>query len=150
MIKIQRRHELSEESRQIIKSSYSDLEFQLINTKLVDVKSFLIATINAKEVGVVAIKEELKEKPYLYIQCLAVLPGEFWDDVIMSLVQGAKAYATELGFHEVHIGHIDDHPHIPQNFLVVVRASHKPNNIKKMPRPQSRSANCNPPPIIWE
>ena len=30
------------------------------------------------------------------------------------------------------------------------RASHKPNKIERMPRPQSRSANCNPPPIIWE
>jgi len=103
MIKIQHCGELSEESRQIIEASYSSSDIQRINKGLVDVKNFLVATLNAKEVGVVAMKEEVKEIPLLYIRCLAVILGEFWDDVIMSLVRETKAYAGELGYHEVHI-----------------------------------------------
>ena len=102
-IKIVRCDELSKEGRKVIESSYSDREIQQINEKIIDAKDFLVAKLDAKEVGVVAMKEELKEKPYLHMECLAVLPGEFWDDAILSLVKGARAYAAELGFSEIHI-----------------------------------------------
>lgn len=94
---------LSEESKRIIESSYSGQEISQVKRQLDDAEYFLVAKVNAGEVGVLAIKEKLKERSYLYIVCLAVLSEEFWEDTVLCLIQGAKAYAAELGFGEIHI-----------------------------------------------
>lgn len=94
---------LTEESRRIIESSYSSQEISQVKRQLDDAEYFLVSKVNAGEVGVLAIKEKLKERSYLYIVCLAVLSEEFWEDTVLCLIQGAKAYAAELGFREIHI-----------------------------------------------
>lgn len=101
-LRIERCKGLTTESRRVIESSYSGQEILQVKSQLNDAEYFLVAKINAGEVGALAIQVKLKEKPYLYVVCLAALSGEFWEDAVLHLIQGAKDYVAEKGFWELY------------------------------------------------
>jgi N-acetylglutamate synthase-like GNAT family acetyltransferase len=101
-LRVERCKSLTEEGRRVLESSYSGQEISQVETQLNDAEYFLVAKIKG-EVGVLAIKEKLKERPHLYVVCLAALSGEFWEDTVLRLIQEAKDYAAEKGFRELYI-----------------------------------------------
>lgn len=75
-IRIEHIQSFPRECIKIIELTYSTEDIQKIKRNIENSQFNLIAKLDDKIIGIVALREELKERLYFYIKALTVLPGK--------------------------------------------------------------------------